>query len=372
MCVVCYNYFELIIHIIKNNKMKTILSWDVGIKNLAYCLIQQTDQINQTKQTDKETNGFKILKWGVVNLNDGQQKCEFELRTGNCCQETAKYCVYHKDKISLFPEKADGIFYTCSKHKEKMIPECKKIEKLDVSSSSNKKKKTETENKKIACQLCNSNAEYLLSGTNYCWCDVHYEKKGKSFVKKIATKKISVTTCSKQPIQELAEKLFLKLDVEFKNLGEISEVLIENQPTLKNPKMKTLASILYSYFIVRGIIDKNITCSKITEVKFVSPSNKLKVNSTNTNSILKSEKEKINANVYKMTKSLGIKYCKALISDDDNKILDGVKKKDDMCDAFLQGFQYLFTPIPEFYFKKLEKIGFEDVEKKSTKKKQNN
>ena len=90
--------------------MKTILSWDVGIKNLAYCLIQKDETIDE----------FKILKWGVINLNEGQQKCEFELRTGNCCQEIAKYCVYHKDKQPLFEGKENGIAYTCSKHKEKM------------------------------------------------------------------------------------------------------------------------------------------------------------------------------------------------------------------------------------------------------------
>ena len=337
--------------------MKTILSWDVGIKNLAYCLIQK-NEIN---------NEFNILKWGVINLNDGQQKCEFELRTGNNCQEIAKYCIYHKDKHELFSDKEGGIFHTCSKHKEKMIPEYQKInitnDDKDDNNNKKKKKKNESIVVNIKCNLCDSNAEHKLNGTNYFWCDEHYEKKGKSFIKKIASKKISVTTCNKQPIQELAEKLFIKLDIDFKDLGDISEVIIENQPTLKNPKMKTLSSILYSYFVMRGIIDKNTTNSKITDVKFVSPSNKLKVNSKNTDSILKTEKEKTNSNVYKMTKSLGIKYCKALISDNDNKKLDEVKKKDDMCDAFLQGFQYLFTPIPEIYFKKLEKIGFEDNKK---------
>lgn len=322
--------------------MKTILSWDVGIKNLAFCLIQKNEV----------DNNFQILKWGVINLNDGQQKCDFKLRTGNDCQEVAKYCVYHKDKIPLFENTNEGMNYACSKHKEKMTPTCEKT------------------CEKKCCMNCEKNAQYELKGTKYCWCSEHYEKKAQSFLKKIATKKITVTTCSKQPIQDLAEKLFTKLDIEFNNFGDITEVIIENQPTLKNPKMKTLASILYSYFIVRGIIDREKTKSKIVEVKFVSPSNKLKVNSKNTNSILKSEKEKVNANVYKMTKSLGIKYCKALISDNDNKILDGVKKKDDMCDAFLQGFQYLFTPVPDNYFKKLETIGFEDENKIKNKPKQ--
>lgn len=346
--------------------MKTILSWDVGIKNLAYCLIQKDEIIEE----------FKILKWGIINLNEDQQKCQFELRTGNCCQDVAKYCVYHKDKHFLFEGKENGIAYTCSKHKEKMIPECKHITEIKSTKSTKSTKIKQIQNSNetnkseslICCQNCNIPPTFILGETKYCWCDNHYEKKGKSFVKKIATKKISVTTCSKQPIQELAERLFEKLDAEFKDLGNVTQVLIENQPTLKNPKMKTISSILYSYFIVRGIVDKDKTKSKIEEVKFISPSNKLKVNSKITNSMLKSEKTKTNANVYKMTKSLGVKYCKALISDEDNKIIDQVKKKDDMCDAFLQGFQYLFTPVPEKFFAKLEKIGFDANDSKKTKK----
>ncbi len=352
----------------EESKTKTILSWDVGIKNLAFCVIQKKDL------------DFKILKWGIINLNDGQQKCQFTLKTNNECQDVAKYCIYHKDKAPLFEGKENGILYACSKHKEKMMPECKPVSELVDIKDKKKSKKKPTESKSsskptidlqslICCQNCDEKPIMTLTNTNFCWCEKHYEKKGKTFVKKVASKKVSVTTCSKQPIQDLAEKLFERLDLEFKNFGEISEVLIENQPTLKNPKMKTISSILYSYFIVRGIVDREKSKSNITEVKFVSPSNKLKVNSKQTNLILESEKNKVNANVYKMTKTLGVKYCKSLISDEDNKKIDQVKKKDDMADSFLQGFQYLFSPVPEKYFEKLQKVGLDTENKTQTKSK---
>ena len=44
-----------------------VLSFDVGIKNLAYCLIEKTDE------------DFKILKWGIINLVDDRQLCTYEL-----------------------------------------------------------------------------------------------------------------------------------------------------------------------------------------------------------------------------------------------------------------------------------------------------
>lgn len=339
--------------------MKTILSWDVGIKNLAYCLICKTND------TD-----FKILKWGVINLlSDDQQKCQFELKTGVVCQEVAKYCVYHKDKVSLFNNHKDGVEYVCSRHKDKAIPVVK-----NLTEGKPKKVKKDDIAKELSlkcCCDCNNDVVYVLGDTNYCWCENHYEKKGKSFVKKVHAKKVSVTSCKKDPLQSLAEKMYSILDSEFKNFAEAEEVLIENQPTFINPKMKTISANLQSYFVYNGITRKKDTGSKIENVKFVSPSNKLKINAQITNSLLDKEKNKSETkNVYKLTKSLGVKYCKALISDEDTKILDKYKKQDDMCDAFLQGFQYLFSPMPEAHFKKLSEIGVEeDKPKKRTTKK---
>ena len=341
---------------IDSNKNTTkILSWDVGIKNLAYCMLRKDD------------DNFEILKWGVINLVEDRQKCEFQLRTGDQCSELAKVCVYHTDKtIDLFDE--TRFKFSCTKHKEKMIPKVEKITDLIRI-----KTKFKNENKIMAnkCCLCGDDSCYVLSDTQYCWCDKHYEKRGISFIKKIRTKKVTVVSATKQPIQELAEKLFLKLDKEFTDFVKVDRVIIENQPSLRNPTMKTLSSILYSYFIVRGITDKVRTKSNIEQVRFVSPSNKLKVNASNTNKVLKKDSQ---ANTYKMTKKLGIKYCKALISDKDQITLDKFKKKDDMCDAFLQGFQHLFNPVPNKHFKKLEEIGFDNEKKpkKINKKSQDN
>ena len=75
----------------------------------------------------------------------------------------------------------------------------------------------------------------------------------------------------KQRISEISEK----------DLIQVDEILIENQPSLKNPNMKTIACILYSYFVMRGIIDKEKNKSPIKFVKFISPSNKLKVDKIN-------------------------------------------------------------------------------------------
>jgi len=341
-----------------------ILSWDVGIKNLAYCLLE------------KINDDFEIKQWGLINLVEDRQKCQFILNSGEQCSEIAKSCIYHTDKIQLFKD-TDQLF-CCTRHKTKLMPSMINInDSKPVKKTKSKKNDNEIINNK-KCMHCDEKCDYELLGTTFGWCNTHYDKKGQSFVKKIRSKKVTVTGCTKQPWQDLGQKLFTKLDNEFPDFVKVDKVLIENQPGLKNPSMKTMASILFSYFIMRGIIDKNNTHSIINEVAFVSPSNKLKVNEINTNKLLNDEKEKnINnteqSKVYKLTKSLGIKYCKALINEEDTQILNKVKKKDDMCDAFLQGFQYLFSPLSLKYFNKLKTIGFEQNENnKIPKNKKNN
>jgi cellulose biosynthesis protein BcsQ len=316
---------------------KRILSFDVGILNLAYCLIE------------KEGDKFNICSWGIINIVDDRRKCEFNLRTNKQCDKNANFDIYHKDDIDVFGDTKNKC--VCSSHKSKVIPTI-----VPIVSKKTKSKKDLPPT--LKCMLCNTDAEYQLSTNgDYRWCDEHYKKNTKSFEKKIVCKKIKVVNCNKEQIQSLSEKLTQKLDKE--NFLDVDEVLIENQPTF-NPTMKTIASILYTYFIIRGIVDKNTSKSKINFVKFISASNKLKVNKKVTNKTIVKTDEKSSANekrkIYNLTKNLGKEYCKALIEEKDKKILDNYKKIDDLCDCFLQGFQYLFSPIPEVYKKKLEKL----------------
>jgi len=307
-------------------KNMKILSFDVGIKNLAYCLLEKNDL------------DFDIIKWGVINLVEDQQKCMAMLKGNKNCEQVAKFTIHNKDQSAIFDNNL-CLLKVCSSHKTKLMPKIK------------------VQNK--SCVYCQEKAIYELStNNNCCWCDKHFKTK-------INIKKISVPNCNKQPIQDLAEKLFSKLDRELEFLN-VEQILIENQPTFINPTMKTISALLYSYFVIRGITDKEKTKSKIDIVRFVSPSNKLKVdNETTENTLENTETQK--SQIYRMTKKLGIKYCSILINNKSKELLDTYKKKDDMCDAFLQGFQYLFTPIPQKFFDKLKTIGFDDNVKKTKK-----
>ena len=167
-----------------------------------------------------------------------------------------------------------------------------------------------------------------------------------------------------------SSELTRKLD-ENKDFLDVSGVWIENQPSLINPSIKTIASALYTYFIIRGIIDKQN--NKIEFVKFASPLNKLKVAKKTTQEAL--EKAKSAREYYNIEKGLSIIYVKALLEDNEKEILDKAvlmndNKGDDICDSFLQGFHHVFDgEIPDFYQNKIYSIPPEQLEIKKIKSK---
>jgi hypothetical protein len=133
------------------------------------------------------------------------------------------------------------------------------------------------------------------------------------------------------------------------NLLSADYVVIENQPSFKNPRMKSIASTLYDYYLIRGIIDKPITKSNITQVKFMSPSNKLKLADEGDTKQLIKAKSTDDTKAYKLTKSLGIKYCLDLTNHLSNwqKHFNSHKKKDDLADSFLQGAYFYSNNIED-------------------------
>ena len=77
--------------------MKTVLSFDVGMKNLAYCLFQigngngDSNSNSDNNNTDNLTD-YKVLQWEVINLcTPIVKKCN-----NGDCKEIAKYCKMFK------------------------------------------------------------------------------------------------------------------------------------------------------------------------------------------------------------------------------------------------------------------------------------
>ena len=280
-----------------------VLSWDVGIINLAFCMIEYNDE------------KWKILDWGIINLTNREK-----LKCFNCGKNASFYTDISNNEV----------FY-CKKHLPKDIksPEFNKCFTINMTKICDWK----TEKSK-----CNKKSKYCINNNYYC--NIH----SKSIYKRIENE-YSVKPIKKKSVGAiLIDDLKMELIKQFENKKSFLEaniVLIENQPSMKNPKMKAISSTIYDYFLIRGIIDKEITNSNIERVKFMSPSNKLKLaDEGDTKKLVKLKGN--DAKTYKLTKSLGIKYCSEMIKPYENwvGVFNQHKKKDDLADSFLQGMYY--------------------------------
>ena len=142
---------------------------------------------------------------------------------------------------------------------------------------------------------------------------------------------IKVTEDAKESVYIITTKLIeqiKKLNFESKN---IDVVLIENQPVLKNPKMKTIQTVLYSYFLI-----KQSELKVFNEIKFISASLKLKVYDGPEIEITCKSK-------YTRTKKLAVAHTKYFLKDN-SLMLDfftNHNKKDDLADCYLQSLYYI-------------------------------
>ena len=178
-------------------------------------------------------------------------------------------------------------------------------------------------------------------------CNNHAKSEYKKICKGYELKPFTKKSVKSIDLDILRLSLIKKLDEKL-HLLKANKVVIENQPTLKNPRMKAISSTVYDYYLIRGIIDKEQMGSSIEKVKYMCPSNKLKLaDDGDTQKLVKLKGDE--AKTYKLTKALGIKYCKELISleqETKDKWLEhfnSYKKKDDMADSFLQGIYYVYN-----------------------------
>ena len=221
--------------------------------------------------------------------------------------------------------KNDKEIYFCQKHaniytKNKIMEIEGLIEKITD------KMKT----KKCEFDECKKNCEIIFDEHKYC--SKHQKKIYTDLIKSnklITVKKIS---CMRESLVTLGERMYDAIDKRPEILLT-DKIVIENQPTQKNPTMKSISVLLLSYFIMKHHKD----------IDFIAPSGKLKVNEKLTKEILTMFKK--DGDKYGATKELGIKYTEKLLQTFNNnetfrKILSEEKKQDDLCDSFLHAYYH--------------------------------
>jgi hypothetical protein len=236
-----------------------LLSFDVGIKNLAYCLFY-VNEIESSK------NFIEIVKWNIIDLSCDQVEAMevggAKANVKECCKckKAATYCTHSN---TMLPENVKKF---CKKHAEEMqLPMHPKLLKS---------------NSKMGEAL---------------------------YIVPLSKKKVS---CNKINIVDLGKNIKRHLDFIFaEHMDKIDVILIENQIGNLAGRMNVLQGMISQYFIMRNI----------TNIEFISATNKLKlfktvINKTatigdNLDNVLESEKQ-----LYKKRKDAGKLICRSLLS----------------------------------------------------------
>ena len=255
------------------------IAWDIGIKNLSYCLM------------DKDNS---IIEWDIIDLT-GKDKCQFKCcglkKNGDKCTSTSS--VINKNNPSLT---------YCKLHSKHMTDELIPV---------------------YRCFKCKCDAKKRNKETGHFFCLRHLDKK----IDESLYDTILVKNIAKAPLQLLGTLLISKLD-ERPSILKATKIVLENQPVLKNPTMKSIQIILYSYYLIKK--------KGSYTINMISAKNKLKFN-ISSEKIIEIKKIK---NKYMQNKKLAIEYCSFFL----NKEIDlkwktyfenFPNKKDDLADSYL-------------------------------------
>ena len=269
-----------------------ILSIDVGIKNLAFCLFEKA----------QDSSHFTITKWDVVNISEEETLtcCSLDNNNNITCDKPAKF------------SKDDNCF--CLKHAKKQPYQ---IPTTELKPSFINKQKIQ----KLYDIADKYNILYKAPIKKTDLVSVINEH-----VKQTCFKEVHATNASKVDLIKIGMNLKTKFNQLFSDEHTIEYVIIENQISPIANRMKTIQGMIVQYFIMSTI--------KVDKYEFISASNKLKDCTIE------------DKTSYTNRKKLGIAKCLERISNDQrfNEKADFFKthkKKDDLSDAFLQGVWFI-------------------------------
>jgi len=273
-----------------------VLSIDVGIKNLAFCLLEY-DSLFETK----------IVKWDSINVADVETYTCCANDKNGACNKPAKffkddkhYCLKHSKKQNLLIPTSE--LSTTYINKQKLQKLFEIADKYNV---------------KYEKPIKKADLTHILN----------------EHIHKTCFETIYSSNASKTDLITIGKNIKTKFNTIFQDT-EIDVVIIENQISPIANRMKTIQGMIAQYFIMKNTSQR---------IEFISASNKLKnVFASEENKENKENKEKTK---YSDRKKMGIQQCLELFNNGKySSWIDYFKnhmKKDDLADSFLQGLWYL-------------------------------
>ena len=362
------------------------IGWDIGIKNLAYCIL---DSGIAKEKSSTDTICFNNTYYNIVNWKDISLVSQIESNMENTGE------VSHINNT-----------LKCSAINETAQKKATKGKKQETQTQTQTQSQEET--KTVVCgksaMVCKEELHTDSSGnTSYLGlCKTHYKKCGISPLPDLSVKQCWHPDCNGKPIQvlkahiykgyckkhinemikakthsgsdflkinrakttskfdinQLGIALFQELDKIKTTILDTSIILLENQPVLKNPTMKSIQMFLYSYYLLRIMDSSSRTTSGTTsgttsisssvlnnkKIQCYCASKKLdliiflpEVEQVRINGLI----EKVNSD-YQKNKKMAIMMVESLLQNNPKWLtfFKGNPKQDDLADSLLMTLHY--------------------------------
>jgi hypothetical protein len=338
---------------------RRIISFDVGIKNMAYCIFE----VNNDDITNNNNNKIQIVDWKTINLMNEEDIIKTMHKCSCSSTKKNKKAINQQNTSIIICNKNEkytknGVYY-CEKHahqnqngeyliptKEMEISNLKKMKIDELIKYYQSFLLLEDPITKLPLQNCKKQRLVEIGGTFF---------KEKSFELIVHKKQKS---CKETDLISIGKNMKTELN-KISNFELITDVIIENQISTIAARMNSIQGMLVQYFIMKQDTE-NETSLKI---EFISSSNKLKgfispSSSSNQNTIINNTLITATATTnihqpnniqkkttYKEHKKDGIYHCLQFLEKNttfkDWKYVLNTNKKDDYADCFLQGIWYL-------------------------------
>jgi len=285
--------------------MSRLISFDVGIKNMAYCLF------------DLSSN--TIVEWNVLNLcedvsvqsssiggNNTRVNCTSVLQNGKTCKSVAKYRKNEQCACEKHAKMSKQYFLPKKENGKTSLGKLSLVDLQDRWRETLGKTITFSQN-----TIPRSKSGIIKELVEY------FEKTSWVLIPK--PKKINA---GKVDLVKLGRSLHNQMQNN-DNMKTVEYVIIENQISPIANRMKTLQGMLTQHFISLGV----------PYIEFISSSNKLK-------DLIPQSTAKTS---YKQNKQNSIIHCTTLLKEEIQNSeswishFQGSSKKDDLADSFLQG-----------------------------------
>jgi len=274
-----------------------ILSFDVGIKNLAYCYLEYSNSV------------IDVIEWDIINIcREKHWICKCKKKNKDICNKQAKYFKNNIYYCKIHAKKSDFLIPT-----EEILKVRKKIHRKKISEKF--MREFISDNGIILDATPKTLKKKYKKDELISIIEKYIENNYLNYIEKINTNTLNMIDCGKL--------LKMHLDKHFGD-KEIDKIIIENQIGPLALRMKMLQGMITQHFIEQEKIN----------IEFINASNKLK-------DFLKKKKT-----TYNERKKLGIEVTQNFINDNEKmhkwkEIFIKHSKKDDLADSFLQALWFI-------------------------------